>query len=182
MNRCWDSYIVASVAVGMTAGFVFMFFLPQQRKLGNLRASIRNTREQLHRNNANIADLPQIQASLQRTRSLLAECQTRIPETAKLGDFVEEVSAIAEHLRLGNQNIVPQAPERLGGITTLPIRISFDADFPELFSFLRAIESLPRATRVTRLAVLRPPAGEEVPVDEHNKLRTELTMQIFHEM
>ena len=175
-----DSCILLTIAVGITAGFYFLLFAPQQRKLSGLRASLEALEDQLDRQTLNLAELPEVEAQLQRINELLADYRTRIPETAEVGNFVEEVSAIAERLGLRHRNVVPLAPERYGAVTALPIRISFEARFPALFDFLREIESLPRVARVTGLVVERPQA-EEQPVDYvEGEFTTELTMQVFY--
>jgi len=176
-----DTCILLTIAVGVTAGVYFLLFAPQQRKLSQLRAAVGTLEAQLTHQTLDLAELSSVEEQLRRANELLADYRTRIPETAEVGDFVEEVSAIAERLGLRHQNIVPLAPERYGTVTALPIRIGFGARFPALFDFLREIESLSRVARVTGLVVERVEA-EGQPVDYiAGELITELTMQIYYE-
>jgi type IV pilus assembly protein PilO len=181
MTKRWDSYVVISIAVGVTAAFCFLFYWPQQRELTRLRASVRAKEDQQVRWTSEIAKLSQVEAELKRANELLADYRTRVPASADVGDFVEEVSAIAQRLGLRNQNIAPLPPETRGPLTALPIRISFEANFPAIFSFLREVEELPRVARVTELTVGYPDEDEEAGDHDDGNLKTELTMQIYYE-
>jgi type IV pilus assembly protein PilO len=181
MKKRWDSYVIMSIAVGVTAAFCFLFFWPQQRELTRLRASVRAKEEQQVRWTSEIAKLSQVEADLKRANELLADYRTRVPDTAEVGDFMEEVSAIAERLGLRDQNIVPLTPETRGPVTALPIRISFEASFAAIFSFLREVEELPRVARVTELVVGYPDEDEDAGNRDGRYLKTELTMQIYYE-
>lgn len=182
MTNRRDSYIMAGIAVVMTAGIYFLLFAPQQRRLAELRESIRTLDEQLVLRDAEVAELSVIQADLKRANGLLNDYQTRIPDSADLGDVVEHVSAIANRLGLENQNIEPLAMQQRGPLTAVPIRISFDGDFSAAFNFLRDVERMPRVARVTELLVgfgrsdENPPRGGPA-----NQLRTEMTMEVFYE-
>ena len=176
-----DSYIIASIAVAMTGAFCYLFFGVQQHKLSELRTSIGALEDQLARRTGDIAELSQIQANLKRANDWLADYSLRIPETAEVGNFVEEVSAIAERLGLRNQSVVPRSPEVRGAVTVLPIKISFQAPLGAMFDFLREIERLPRVARVTKLAVEQTEPDEEPVYRRAGELRTELTAQIYYE-
>ncbi len=182
MTKRWDSYIVISVGVGMTAAFCFLFLGPQRRDLSTLLASARAMRSQLARGTGATAGLPRTAADVQRANDLLVDYRTRITPTADVGSFVEEVSAVAARFGLRDRRIVPLIPEMRGSIMVLPIRISFESGFAESFNFLRNVERLPRAVRVTEFIVERLLEPSEEPVDgEGGDLRTELTMRIFYE-
>ncbi len=182
MTKRWDSYIVMSVGVGMTAAFCFLLLRPQRQDLSTLLTSAQAMRVQLARGIGVAAGLSSTETDLQRAKELLVEYQTRITPTAGVGSFVEEVAAIAARLRLRDRRIVPLTPEVRGSIMVLPIRISFESGFAESFSFLRNVERLPRAVRVTELVIERLLGPSGGPEDgEVGELRTELTMRIFYE-
>jgi len=177
-----DSYIMAGIAVGIAAGFYFLLFAPQQRKLSALRASIRTIEGQLVRQGVEVAGLPEIETNLKQANELLADYRTRIPAAADVGNIVEQVSAIAERLVLRNRNIEPMEPQKRGPVTALPIRISFEGAFSAAFNFLREVERLPRVARVTELIVEFNEPDDERPVgDLADGLRTELTLEVFYE-
>lgn len=180
MTSRWDKYLTATLAVAMTSGFCFVVLEPQKRRLSALRTSIAAIEGQLAQRRAEVGELPEIDAKLKTADALLADFQTRIPADAELGDFVEDVSAIAERLGLGNRNIVPLTPQRQGAVTALPIRISFEAGFPAIFDFLRELERMPRVARVSELIVERARVGDEAVGGDEESLRTELVAQIFY--
>ncbi len=182
MTKRWDSYIVMSIGVGMTAAFFFLLLGPQRRNLSTLRTSAQAIRGQLARGTDAAAGLYRTEANIQRVNDLLVDYRTRITPTADVGSFVEEMSAIAAQLGLRDRRIVPLSPEVRGSIVVLPIRISFESGFAESFNFLRNLEHLPRAVRVTELVVERLLKPSEEPAGgEGGDLRTELTIRIFYE-
>ena len=182
MKKRWDSYIIMSIGIGMTAAFCFLLLGPQRRELSTVLASARAMRGQLVRGTGTTAGLSRTEDDVQRANDLLADYRTRITPTAELGTFVEEVAAIAERLGLRERRIFPLTPEVHGSITVLPIQISFESGFAASFSFLRDVERLPRAVHVTELVVERAKEGDGGVVDgEGDSLRTELTVRIFHE-
>lgn len=188
MNR-WDSYIVMSIGVGMTAAFCFVLFGPPRRELSVLIDSARTMRNHLSRGAATIAELSEIGADIQRANDLLDDYRTRVPATADVGAFVEKVSAVAERLGLRDWKVAPLVPEPHGSVMVLPVRISFESGFGESFSFLRDVERLPRAVQVTELVVERRQTdlseeftgGVGTTSGLGHGLRTELTMRIFYE-
>ncbi len=181
MSSRVQSYIVMSTGVGMTIAFCFLLFGPQRRDLSALLVSARIMRQQLARGNAAVAQLSEIKSSVEQSNTLLVDYRTRITLAADVGSFVEQASAIAERLALRNRRITPMSPETHGPITALPIQISYESDFDGSFSFLREIESLPRAVHVTDLLVRRVDRDERRADSEPGVLRTELTMRIFYE-
>ncbi len=182
MARRWDSYVVMSIGVGMTAAFCFLLFGPQQRELSTMLTSARAMREQLARGSGALAGFSTAEADMLQASDLLADYSLRVPPSAEVGAFVEDVSAIAARLELRNHTMVPLARETRGTLAVLPIRISFESGFRESFSFLHDVEHLARAVRVTELAVerLSEPRGTSAG-DEGDAVRTELTMQVFYE-
>ena len=176
-----DGYIMAGIAVVMTAAFCFLLFGPWQRRLSGLRASVAGLQEQLVRGTVDITELSEVEVRLEHAADLLADYRTRVPEAAEVGDFVEAVSAAAERFGLRDRNIVPLAAERLGRVTALPFRITFDARFDAVFNFLREVERLPRVARVTELVLVRPKHGDASAGDEEGELNAELTLQVYYE-
>ena|GEM_PF-6290311 len=181
MTNRWDGYIMVGIAVVITAVFGFLLLGPWQHRLAGLRASIADMEEQLARGTIDVAELSEIETQLERAADLLTDYRTRVPLAAEVGDFVEAVSAVAERLGLRDRNIVPLAAERHGRVTVLPFRIAFDARFDAVFNFLRKVERLPRAARVTELVIVRPEHDNAAAGDEERELSTELTLQIYYE-
>jgi len=182
MTRRWDSYLVIFIGVGMTATFCFLLLGPQKQDLSALRTSARTMRDQLARGAGNIAGRAQTEVDIGNLTKKVSNYSTRILPDADVGAFVEQVSAIAERLELHDRTIVPQESEQRGLIMVLPIRITFVSGFAESFAFLRDVEQLPRAVRVTELTVERLTDSKGEPVFEAGgALRTELTIQVFYE-
>jgi Tfp pilus assembly protein PilO len=171
-----------SIAVGITAAFCFLLFGPQRGESSVLLTSTQAMREQLARGAAVTTRLSEIEAEVQQVKDRLVNYRATIPVTADLGAFIEELSVISERLELRAWKVVLLAPKTRGPVRVLPVQIAFESSFGESFSFLRAIERLARAVRVTELNIerLREPSGDALG-GEGNDLQTMLTMQVFHE-
>lgn len=181
-----DSYIVMSVAAGMTVACGFWLYQPGQRELSSLIASAQAMREQLARGSSAVNELANIKTDVSNANELLNDYQTRITPTPKVGAFIEQVSSVASQLGLQGRKIIPQSPKENGSIVMLPIDISFESAFDKSFDFLRSIERLPRAVQVTHFTIKRVDGDDSVAAPYHkdrpqNLLRTELTLQIFFE-
>lgn len=177
----WDGYITMTVAIGLTALFGLLFFGPNRRDFQALRASTRSAKDQLTGTYNAVARLSELKASNKQENNLLADYHTCITSSADLGRFVEDVSAIADRLGLGDRKIVPLAPQTLGRVMVLPIRISFVSGFGASFDFLREVERLPRAVRIMEFVVERVTPDYKAGDGEESELRTELAVQIFYE-
>ncbi|MCP4591183.1 MAG: type 4a pilus biogenesis protein PilO [bacterium] len=177
-----NTYIVAAVAVGITAAYALLLLAPQLRRLSTMRSSITALEEQLASGAVDVAGLSQVEANLQRTSALLADHATRIPPEARVGSFVEEMSSIAGRLGLRDQNIVPKPPLQFGTVATLPIQISFVADSAVTHAFLRELESLPRVVQITSVAMERTESVGESRKRGRFELSTEMSVQIFYEV
>ncbi len=181
-----DSYIVMSVAAGMTVACAVWLYQPGQRELSSLLASTQAMREQLARGSSAVSELANVKSDMRNAEALLNDYQTRITPTPQVGAFIENVSSVATELGLQGRKIVPQSPKVNGSIVMLPIDISFESDFGKSFDFLRSVEQLPRAVQVTDFTIK--PVDEnvdaETPYDKtrpRHLLRTELTLRIFYE-
>ena len=181
MTNRWESCVVISIGVGMTATFCFLLFGPQDREMTAMLTSTQNLRYQLGGRATAAGRLSEIKAERQQAASMLHDFRTRIPVTPEVGTFVEEISAIAQHLSLRARRIVPLSPQRHGPVTVLPVQMSFTSSFADSFDFVRDVERLPRAVQVSDLVVERIDADEESTEGAGGDLRTELTMRIFYE-
>ena len=181
MTRRWDSYIVMSVAVGMTLACGAWLYQPGQRELSTLLASAQAMRDQLARGSSTFSDLTGVRTDVRNANDLLADYRTQISPSPNVGTFIEEVSAIASRLGLRNRTIVPQAPRAYGTIVMLPIEISFESAFDKSFDFLRSVERLARAVQIAVFAVKRVDEEEGFSPHRETLLRTELTLRVFYE-
>lgn len=181
MKKRLDSYIVMSVAVGMTVACGIWLYKPGQRELSTLLASARAMRDQLIRGSSTFSDLSDVRTDVSNAHDLLADYRIQITPSPDVGTLIEEVSAVALRLGLRNRTIVPQTPSTHGTIVMLPIEISFESAFDKSFDFLRSVERLPRAVQIAEFAVKRIDAVNSFGRHYGNLLRTEMTLRIFYE-
>lgn len=183
-----NSYIAMSLGVGMAAAFWVLLLGPHRRDLAALRTSARSIRAQVANDSTTIAGLSEIRGDIKTIKQASIEFGHRVRPTADVGLFIKDVSQLADRLGLQEPKIIPLTPIVHGPITVLPIQISYESRFGASFSFVRDMERMSRAVRVTHLAVERKELGEKraeqpagYPASLSHRCSTELTVHLYCE-
>ena len=161
MTNQRDQLVTGIVTVALTSVFMAVVFVPQHRRTQSLRAGVAALQaEEAHRA-ATVAGLTVLQEQEAQLQSRLADFNQHLPPTAELGDFLEQVNELAARLGVLDPEIKPLGSEarqeRSSGLSlqVMPIEMAFAGDFASVYGFIRAIESLPRAARISTLKVAR---------------------------
>lgn len=146
-DRLWTGIL----AVGLTAVFVFVVYVPRNRELGRVRADIDTVQAELDRRTAALSGLPELRVEAERARRYLAAFDVAVPMSADVGRFVEELAALAKSRNIRDPQVEPQ--KQMGGDfgEVLPVQLAFAGTFDSILDYLRSIESMTRIARVTQL-------------------------------
>lgn len=165
---------MAAIAVALGAAYWYGVDRPLARRLSTARDEMNALRAGRASRAATDAERHELDDRLRQAELALTDFESRIPRSADLGRFIEDVSDIAGRAGLRDQHIEPHPPESRGLFVVLPIRMDFASGFEGAFAFLRGLEELHRVARVSELKVARPEPFEGL-------LRAELTIQIFYQ-
>lgn len=156
MTNQRDQLVTGLLAVVLTVVFAAVVYVPQQRKIGRLRADGRALRGELERREARVAGMQALQQQIQSAEAESDAFEVSVPPADGLGPFLEQVTELAATQGVVDPDIEPLAPLTGPAVMALPVRMTFAGTFASVHGFLAALESLPRLARVSRLELSSP--------------------------
>jgi hypothetical protein len=154
--------------------FVFLLAGPRRQKLRDLRTAVAELQTA-------IAERGQLggvaRACATEIRQLSEEHLSQgrhIPETLRLGPFLEELADALGEAGIGGAEVEPGEAWTSGGFGVCPIELSYQGTFSATFELLRRLETLDRRVFVQSLEMGRGEPGEP-------SLQTVLTLEVYFE-
>jgi Tfp pilus assembly protein PilO len=141
------------VVVTLLAAFLLFAFVPGRRRQGDLRARIDDKARELDTNQARASNLLTLAKDVERLQGKLEKQNKKLPRTAELGEFIGNLTPARQQYQIKkfvHQVGTIRRQELFGEI---PITMSFEGDFLNVFGFLRELEGMQRLTRVKSLTV-----------------------------
>jgi len=154
-----DSWIVLGVLTGVVAAAVVFMYVPQGKRLDELRTAIATQELELSVNAAKAAVVPNLLQRIESMKLRYKDFDRRLPKRRELGGFLREISGRLNQEDLSNQLIEPGNPSREELFHTLPIIMRFKGSYLALASFLKRIDRMERLTRVQTLKIARDKKG-----------------------
>ena len=160
-------------AVLVAIVFVGGAFMPQWRRLYNLRATAESMRGRVDQNGIRMQAAKESYQKVLAARRKSAVLDAAIPNKPNLGAFLESVSRVADKLKLSDRDMIPSKEVRCRQVVVLPIEMSFRGTFDAVHAFLAQLESMPRIARVQRLDLDASP-------DHPGELNTSITVFVYN--
>jgi Tfp pilus assembly protein PilO len=135
-----------------TAFFVFGF-RPANRRLAVLRADIATKSARLDNDQFRSRNLVQVASEVDRLRMRLDKFNKRLPRTAELGEFIRDMTTVSSRFSLRKLVHQPGTVRRQDVFGEVPITISFEGEFTNVFDFIHHLEDMNRLARVKTLSV-----------------------------
>jgi Tfp pilus assembly protein PilO len=88
-------------------------------------------------------------------RAKLVDFDTALPQSQRIGAFLEALDQIAREVGVTGKNVRPGEPIAAANVDCLPIDVDVTGSFAAVFEFVRRVEALPRIARVQRLELER---------------------------
>ena len=154
-----DSWIVLGVLAGLVSAAVVFMYVPQGKRLDELRTAIATQELELSANAAKAAVVPALLRQVESMKLRYKDFDRRLPRRRELGGFLREISGHLNQEDLSNQLIEPGNPSREELFHTLPIIMRFKGSYLALASFLKRIDRMERLTRVHTLKIAREKKG-----------------------
>jgi len=173
MTNQRDQLVTGVLAVGLTAVFAAVMYVPQQRRIRSLRASATALSEQFQQRASRVGGTAALERRVQQLETDLSDFNTAVPPAAGLGPFLERVTDLAGSQGVQAPEITPAEPQTGPQVEVLPIEMSFVGSFDSVYGFLASIESQPRLARVSRLDLGRAEGQSEV-------LTANVTVQVYY--
>lgn len=147
--------------------------MPQWRTLHDTRTRVDSLRQLIEQGRVRMAAAKESYEFAQQAKSKLPVLDSAIPDQSDLGPFLEDVSRIADELRLANRDITPSREVKCRELVILPIEISFQGPFDSAYSFITRLETLPRIARIQRLEFT-------MLSDQPGELSSSMTVFVYH--
>lgn len=165
----------AAVAVG---AFLVLIYVPSATTLTSLHQQINADLRNLESDRARGRLLPELQSTAQRLEKELAGFKP-LPAEHGLNELVRETSQLGVQLQLRAFRCEPYDAVVDGPLGTLPVRLTFEGNFQNVFSFVRRCEELERPVRVQEMKVRQKPAQSGA-LPEPGEVTVEMVLHVFY--
>lgn len=146
-------WTLASGMLAMVLGFYLFGYRPNTQRLTDLRQRIDAQRQELAANQQRTDDLPRLALEVARLKEALARYDKRMPRQQDVGQFLGEITQISQGALLRHWDATHGSPSRSELFGVLPFNVKFQAEFPNVVSFLRQVEDMTRLTRIRDIEV-----------------------------
>jgi len=160
-----DTWIMLGVMAAVVVATTAVVYMPQTRKLEDMRAQITSQKALLASNAQRAAVLPEVAGRVEQMKILYQELDRRIPGRTELGGFLREISEHVQNSKLTNELIEPGNPSREELFHTLPIIMKLRGPYLALADFLKRIGKMQRLARVQKLNVSSDPKTGELEIE-----------------
>ena len=158
-------WAMTAVMLGLGAAFYVLGYRPAVEKIAGQQAEYRAKAQKLQADQSRARLLPSVEADVEVLRQTLERFDKKMPRQQDLGQFIKEITQMSQQAALKKLAVNPGVPRRSDQFSELPITLTFEGDFVNVFEFLRDVEQMKRLTRVRGLTVKnRDPALGQVEV------------------
>ncbi len=176
---------VVAIVLVLTSAFVFGLFMPGMGRLREARAELAEKVAKVKTDQQQVGDVSDLYASILHMDEKTRDFRKRLPAERQFGEFLNDLSDNLETSGIEDYSVQPRSAQVLDqaklpaslklaeGTILLPVVVSFESDFDDLFKFLRGVESLPRLSHVEMLKLVN---DEERP----GRVAVEVTLCTYH--
>jgi Tfp pilus assembly protein PilO len=154
-QRLWVGRVQATLAGVTLCGLVAFYFFayrPLTADAADLSVQIAAVEKNLRKNEEDAKDLDKIKREVLRLRDQFTRSR-QLPNQQDLPKFLRDIDQLSQASKLQKFRSEPEAQKKQELCSELPISLMFQGNFPDVASFLRQAEELPRMTRTRRLVV-----------------------------
>lgn len=135
------------------AVFVAVGYLPTQRRLAGLEGEISRRRAELAGRQNKAERLRELERKIEVQKRELGGFDEKLPKQQDLGQFIKDLTAMGQGALLRRSEVKLGVPRRMELFSELPLELTFEGDFNNVYYFVRQTEEMKRLTRVRSLRV-----------------------------
>ncbi len=163
-------WALAAAMMLLIGGFYFAGYRPQSARLNDLKGLIGRHEQELCSSQSQTSILPTVAADVERLKVKLEKFKS-LPHQQELPQFIKDIAQLGQQANLRRFDMKPGMPAREGQFSQLPIQLTFEGDFVNVYSFLRHSEELQRLTRVRGMSIKSK--------DKLGQVKVQLSMNIY---
>src|SRR5450432_4024609 len=154
----------------LVASFYFLAYRPHMRRIAELQDQIDKYDSELNASKDQTRILPDVALDVERLKTRLSKFKT-LPHQQELAQFIKDIAQLGQQSSLKKFELTRNVPARGERLNELPIQLTFEGDFVNVFSFLRHAEELQRLTRVPSMSIKS--------IDKLGQVKVQMTMNIY---
>jgi len=140
----------------LAAAYLFAYFLPQTRRIGELKAQLHQARTQKKPVGEFISRLDQLQQRLDGYKKAMTKLDEQLPSTESADRFLLNVYTLMAEQKLRPIQVDPKPVEADGRLTEIPLTLSCEGSFQSVYQFLARLEGMPRISRLSEMSLAGP--------------------------
>jgi Tfp pilus assembly protein PilO len=147
--------IAGATVVVLAVVFILLLVLPKMRAVNATEAMLEQAQNEHTSLQSQLAALEQAQQDAPETQEELAAVEEQVPSTAQLPDLILQLQAAADRAGVDLFSFSPGQPaaSTAGAYSTIASQITVNGTYFSVDEFLFLLETLPRAAKVTSIAV-----------------------------
>src|SRR5437763_3464515 len=146
-------WTMSVILCSLTVGFFIFGYRPTTQRRDALRYENAEKVRLLEVNQARAMNLPKLAYQVDVLRLKLEKNNKKMPKSPGLDLFINDTAQISSQLGIKKLMHVPGMMRRLDLYSEVPIMLSFEGDFNNVFNFVRQLEEMQRLARVKNLTV-----------------------------
>ena len=146
-------WIMSGLMAAVIVLFLVFGYRTGTQRLKELHLEIASRSQKLQTDQARTDTMKFLAEEVVRLDAKLQKFNKKLPRTAELGEFIRDMTQIAQQCAIRKVDSVPGLVKRQELYNEIPITMSFQGEFSGVFSFLRQLEDMQRLARVKNITV-----------------------------
>ena len=146
---------------------IFLLIVPKNKEIKVLEGKISKQEDEIARNEAKAAKLPELTLENERLRKRLSELKQQLPEEKEVSTLLKQVSELA--LRSGLKIALWRPESRKvhpsGIVYEIPVRVELSGSYHSLGYFFSSITRLNRIVNISDIKIADPKAERGIAID-----------------
>ena len=150
--------LAAIPALVITLVVVFVLILPKQKAIKGLEQKISTQDNEIARNQAKVAKLPELTLENERLRVRLNELKQQLPEEKEVSTLLKQVSdlCIGSGLKIGLWKPEQRKTHPSGIVYEIPVKVELAGNYHSLGYFFSSLTELSRIVNISDIKISDP--------------------------
>ncbi len=160
----------------------FYVFKPRNHEIRQAQIEVENKQAKLDNLREVTEKIDDIGLAIDQGRAAIQLVEAKLPSARDVEVILEDVWELAASSRLSVKSIKSEKPVPAAGYMEQPLKIAMEGRFDGFYTFLLALESLPRITRIHELKLERKTSGRSGDnEDPSGVMKADFVLSIYFE-
>jgi len=142
---------------------IFLLILPKYREIRGLEQKISAQENDIARDQAKAAKLPELTLENERLRTRLSELKLQLPEEKEVSTLLKQVSdlCLASELKIGLWKPEQRKTHSSGIVYEIPVKVELTGNYHSLGYFFSSLTKLNRIVNISDIKISEPKSDKE---------------------